>query len=67
MSTEQTMNENGDPALNLEQTQRLTALKPALAIMLIGAAMVLFTLFAPVAQVHNATHDTRHAVVAPCH
>lgn len=39
----------------------------ALAIIALGAGMVLFTLFAPISSVHNAAHDTRHAVVAPCH
>jgi cobalt transporter subunit CbtB len=39
----------------------------AIAVMAIGTAIVLFTLFSPMSQVHNAAHDTRHAVVAPCH
>lgn len=39
----------------------------AFAVITLGIAMVLFTLLTPISQVHNATHDTRHAVVAPCH
>lgn len=40
---------------------------PAVAVVALGAVLVLFTAFAPLSAVHNAAHDTRHAVVAPCH
>ena len=39
----------------------------ALGVMAIGAMLVLVTAFAPLSVVHNAAHDTRHAIVAPCH
>ena len=39
----------------------------ALGVMAIGATLVLVTAFAPLSVVHNAAHDTRHAIVAPCH
>lgn len=32
-----------------------------------GAILMLCVGFAPVAEVHNATHDTRHATGFPCH
>ncbi len=37
------------------------------AMILLGAALVLAVGFTPVAEVHNATHDTRHATGFPCH
>lgn len=48
-------------------TSQLADQGSAFAVITLGVAMVLFTLFSPLSQVHNATHDTRHAVVAPCH
>lgn len=38
-----------------------------LSMMLFGAAMVLAVGFTPLAEVHNTTHDTRHATGFPCH
>ncbi len=38
-----------------------------LSMIFLGAALVLFVGFAPVSEVHNATHDTRHATGFPCH
>ena len=53
--------------LNRDHASHVTDQWSAIAVMAIGAATVLFTLFSPLSQVHNAAHDTRHAVVAPCH
>jgi cobalt transporter subunit CbtB len=39
----------------------------ALAAVLLGAFLILGTGFAPMAAIHNATHDTRHAAAFPCH
>ncbi len=39
----------------------------ALSVMILGLTLILITAFAPVQAVHNATHDTRHAFVVPCH
>ena len=54
-----------------ESTARLAAADSstlaALGVMAIGATLVLVTAFAPLSVVHNAAHDTRHAIVAPCH
>jgi cobalt transporter subunit CbtB len=55
---------------NLNQTINASQLADhgsAFAVITLGVVLVLFTLFSPLSQVHNATHDTRHAVVAPCH
>jgi len=38
-----------------------------MAMILLGATLVLAVGFAPLAEVHNATHDTRHATGFPCH
>lgn len=40
---------------------------PALSAMLFGIMLVLFVSFAPVPEVHNAAHDTRHTSAFPCH
>jgi cobalt transporter subunit CbtB len=34
---------------------------------LLGVLFVYVTGFLPVAAMHNAAHDTRHAITAPCH
>ncbi len=39
----------------------------ALSMMLLGAVPVLAVGFTPLTEVHNATHDTRHATGFPCH
>ena len=33
----------------------------------LGLGVIFVTGFANAAALHDATHDTRHAVVAPCH
>ncbi len=40
---------------------------PAISAMLTGLMLVLIVGFAPVAEVHNAAHDTRHTAAFPCH
>ena len=40
---------------------------PALALMLFGALMLYGVGFLGTAAVHNAAHNTRHAVGFPCH
>jgi cobalt transporter subunit CbtB len=40
---------------------------PALSAILIGFALVMIVGFAPVAEIHNAAHDTRHTAAFPCH
>lgn len=45
------------------ESQRLGAI----AMMITGALLVLVIGFAPLAEVHNTTHDTRHATGFPCH
>jgi len=44
-----------------------TRLILALSAIALGFALLLAVGFAPVAEVHNATHDTRHATGFPCH
>ena len=40
---------------------------PALAVLLLGVAMVYAVGFSPFERAHNAAHDTRHANGFPCH
>ena len=40
---------------------------PALSAMLLGFVLVLVVGFAPIPEVHNAAHDTRHTSAFPCH
>ncbi|MGZ4958628.1 MAG: CbtB domain-containing protein [Methylomonas sp.] len=44
-----------------------TRIIPAFSAITLGFALLLAVGFAPVAEVHNATHDTRHATGFPCH
>lgn len=39
----------------------------ALFAMLLGFMLVLVVGFAPIPEVHNAAHDTRHTSAFPCH
>ena len=40
---------------------------PAVALMLVGVAIVYFLGFSDLPRAHAATHDTRHASGFPCH
>jgi cobalt transporter subunit CbtB len=42
-------------------------LVPAIAAFLLGLGLFLAAGFAAPAMLHNATHDTRHALGLPCH
>jgi cobalt transporter subunit CbtB len=44
-----------------------TRLLPALAALSLGLALFLGAGFAASSVLHNATHDTRHALGLPCH
>jgi cobalt transporter subunit CbtB len=46
---------------------RADALKIALAAFAMGIALVFVTGFAHSEAIHNAAHDTRHALSFPCH
>lgn len=46
---------------------RAEALKAALCALVVGAALVFTTGFAMPDVLHNAAHDTRHALSFPCH
>ena len=46
---------------------RVAQLAPAFGAMIVGLTIMLITAFAPLQAIHNATHDTRHAFVVPCH
>lgn len=39
----------------------------AFAIIFLGFVLVVAVGFTPVAEIHNTTHDTRHANGFPCH
>ncbi len=42
-------------------------LAPAAYAILLGMMLVLLVGFAPIGEVHNAAHDTRHSAAFPCH
>ena len=52
------------PLLPAISSARMTA---AVTALLLGAAILWGALFAPQAALHNAAHDGRHVVAAPCH
>jgi cobalt transporter subunit CbtB len=43
------------------------ALKAAFVAFTLGATLVFLTGFSHIDNVHNAAHDTRHAMSFPCH
>jgi cobalt transporter subunit CbtB len=43
------------------------ALKAAFVALTLGATLVFLTGFSHIDKVHNAAHDTRHAMSFPCH
>jgi len=47
--------------------ERAQVRNAALMALLIGAALVFTVGFASPAALHNAAHDTRHALSFPCH
>ncbi|MBD9359909.1 CbtB domain-containing protein [Methylomonas fluvii] len=55
--------------LSPSQPETLATPRPvaALSAILLGFTLLLVVGFAPLAEIHNATHDTRHATGFPCH
>ena len=53
-------------ALPLSKT-RSDTLRAAMTLMLLGIGLVFITGFSHIDNVHNAAHDTRHALSFPCH
>lgn len=50
-----------------QSSELSSSLLSAIALVL-GGALIVFTVgFANIPAVHNATHDTRHAIGFPCH
>ncbi len=50
-----------------EASDRSETLRAALAVFFVGLALVFITGFVQIDNVHNAAHDTRHALSFPCH
>ena len=48
-------------------TDRSEILRAALALLFTGAALLFLVGFSQIDNVHNAAHDTRHALSFPCH
>ena len=46
---------------------RSETLRAALAVFFVGLTLVFLTGFVQIDNVHNAAHDTRHALSFPCH
>ena len=49
------------------RSERTDALAAAAIALLFGIALVYTTGFAHSSTIHNAAHDTRHALSFPCH
>jgi cobalt transporter subunit CbtB len=47
--------------------KKTEALKAAFVAFAVGAVLVFTTGFSHIDNVHNAAHDTRHAMSFPCH
>jgi len=55
------------PATRAVLTSAPARAVPALAALLVGLSLFLAAGFASPSAIHNATHDTRHALGLPCH
>lgn len=57
------------PATALQTLSRPLAIRavPAVAALILGLVLFLGAGFASPMAIHNATHDTRHALGLPCH
>ncbi len=56
------------PTSILPRSQALSqAVGPAVAAILLGTFILFGVGFAGASTIHNAAHDTRHAVAFPCH
>jgi cobalt transporter subunit CbtB len=51
----------------LRSRVRSDALIAATMAALLGAFLIWFAGFSPIAVLHNAAHDTRHSMIFPCH
>lgn len=47
--------------------QKAASLKVAALVFAIGLGLVYAVGFSPLASVHDAAHDSRHALAFPCH
>lgn len=58
----------GSPAIaKARQAARSERLVAAVMAALLGAFLIWGVGFSPIAALHNAAHDTRHAITFPCH
>lgn len=51
----------------LKTSARAEALRASLVALSLGAFIIFAVGFAHTAEIHNAAHDTRHAMSFPCH
>lgn len=48
-------------------TKKIDVMKAAIVAFLLGLGLIYAVGFAPVESLHDATHDSRHALSFPCH
>lgn len=60
------MQTNTLSALTL-QAKKVEAAKAAIVAFVIGLGLIFAVGFAPMESLHDATHDSRHALSFPCH
>lgn len=48
-------------------SERLDAIRYGIAALLLGVLFIGVTGFAPMQAIHDAAHNTRHAISFPCH
>ena len=47
--------------------EKITAKLPAITALVFGVFLVFGAAFAQSSALHNAAHDSRHAIAVPCH
>ncbi len=63
----QSHSHSGNPVSGHGARAGVRHLAPAAYAILLGVTLVLLVGFAPIAEVHNTAHDTRHSAAFPCH
>jgi cobalt transporter subunit CbtB len=67
VAKEALLNTRSDTSTAVRGHERSEALVAALVAVALGLGLVFTTGFAHPSTIHNAAHDTRHALSFPCH
>jgi cobalt transporter subunit CbtB len=67
VAKEELLNTQSQTSTTVRGQERSEALVAALVALVLGMGLVFTTGFSHPSTIHNAAHDTRHALSFPCH